>query len=118
MKSGDYVIMNTTDGPEATMVAILTRHDDKRGIWHAHYLWVHRIMREPYGPSPTPLSAFGMAVEIKGRLFRVVDTGQPCTATYEDGVLRRWQDLTGTAWRKIHPDTMKWIASRPKVTNE
>lgn len=115
MKRGDFVIMNTADAPEAKMVAVLTRHDDVRGIWHALYLWDNRIMRAPYGPRPTLVSDFGQSVEIDGDQYRVVPTGKESVATYEDGVNRRWQDHTGSPWRTICRGAMKAIAARPRI---
>lgn len=92
---GTYVIMNDVDCPEAKLVAVLTRHDDVRGVWHALYLSDKTNMVAPYGRQPTPLSAFGKAVEWKWNEYRVVSTGAPCTATYRDGEPRKWQDYYG-----------------------
>jgi hypothetical protein len=92
---GTYVIMNDCDCPEARMVAVLTRYDDRKGVWHALYLATYTNMAAPYGPQPTPLSAFGMRVEWKWHEYRVVSTGEPCTATYRDGVPRKCQDCFG-----------------------
>ena len=92
---GTYVIMNDCDAPEARMVAVLTRYDDTKGIWHALYLSAHTNMEAPYGPEPTPLSAFGQTVEWKWNEYRCVSNSQPVTATYRDGVRRNWQDYFG-----------------------
>ena len=92
---GTYVIMNDIDCPEARLVAVLTRYDDIKGIWRALYLAAYTNMSAPYGPGPTPISAFGKGVEWSGDAYRVVDTGQPVTATYRDGKPRSWQDRCG-----------------------
>lgn len=92
---GTYVIMNDVDCPEARLVAVLTRYDDKRGVWHALYLATYTNMAAPYGTRPTPLSEFGKKVEWKWNEYRVVDSGEPCTATYRDGKPRHWQDHFG-----------------------
>lgn len=98
---GTYVIMNDFDRPEAKLVAVLTRYDDRpgRGIWHALYLASATHMAAPYGPQPTPLAAFGKRVEWSNDTFRCVDTGGPVTATYRDGRPRAWQDCyEGEQW--------------------
>ena len=96
---GDYVIMNDCDCPEAKLVAVLTRYDDKRGIWHALYLSTTTNMTAPYGPHPTPIAKFGKRLEWSGDTYKVVDSGEACVATYEDGMPRRWQDYHGDrAW--------------------
>lgn len=95
LKRGDYVIMNDVDCPEARLVAVLTRYDDKRGIWHALYLAKFTNMTAPYGPLPTLLSAFGQRVEWKWNEYRVVASGTATTATYRDGKPRKWQDRFG-----------------------
>lgn len=96
LKRGDYVIMNDVDCPEARLVAVLTRYDDRKGYWHALYLSTFTNMAAPYGRQPTLLSAFGMRVEWKRDEYRVVPIGEPCTATYRDGRPRRWQDRCGS----------------------
>jgi hypothetical protein len=103
---GTYVIMNDCDAPEARMVAVLTRYDDVRGIWHALYLATYTNMAAPYGPQPTSLSAFGQTVEWKWDEYRVVSTGEPRTATYRDGKPRQWQDRFGED---------KWWPARKKA---
>lgn len=95
LKRGDYVIMNDVDCPEARLVAVLTRYDDTKGVWHALYLATYTNMAAPYGTRPTPLADFGMAVEWEWNEYRVVPTGEPCTATYRDGKPRQWQDRFG-----------------------
>lgn len=94
---GTYVIMNDVDCPEAMLVAVLTRYDDKRGIWHALYLAKATNMAAPYGTHPTPLHHFAQRVEWCDDYdaFRVVPTDEPVTATYRDGKSRRWQDRGG-----------------------
>lgn len=92
---GTYVIMNDFDCPEAKLVAVLTRYDARKGIWHALYLAQATNMAEPFGPLPTPIEKFGRRVEWSGDTFRAVATGGPVTATYRDGVSRSWQDYHG-----------------------
>jgi hypothetical protein len=104
---GTYVIMNDCDAPEARMVAVLTRYDDQRGIWHALYLSTHTNMAAPYGPQPTPLSKFGKTVEWRWNEYRVVDSGEPCTATYRDGAPRNWQDYRGERWWEARGKAVK-----------
>lgn len=87
--------MNDCDAPEARLVAVLTKYDDVRGVWHALYLATYTNMSSPYGTNPTPLSAFGQKVEWRWDEYRVVASGEPCTATYRDGVPRNWQDYFG-----------------------
>lgn len=88
---GTYVIMNDFDCPQSSMVAVLTRYDDRKGIWHALYLSTTTNMSKPYGPRPTPLAKFGKRVEWSGDTYRVVGDGKS-TATYEDGEPRNWQE--------------------------
>lgn len=105
---GTYVIMNDVDCPEARLVAVLTRYDDVKGVWHALYLATYTNMIAPYGQCPTPLSAFGKKVEWKQDEYRVVSTGEPCTATYKDGRPRRWQDCFGEdRWWEARRRTVK-----------
>lgn len=104
---GTYVIMNDCDAPEARLVAVLTRYDDRKGIWHALYLATYTNMAAPYGPRPTPLSAFGKAVEWRWNEYRVVDTGSSVTATYRDGRPRRWQDYHGDRWWPARSKALK-----------
>lgn len=92
---GTYVIMNDVDAPEARLVAVLTRYDDVKGIWHALYLASYTNMAAPYGTRPTPLSDFGQKVEWRWDEYRVVSSGEPCTAKYRDGAPRQWQDRFG-----------------------
>lgn len=92
---GTYVIMNDVDCPEARLVAVLTKHDDKAGIWHALYLATYTNMSSPHGTMPTPISEFGKTVEWCGSQYRVINTGAESTATYRDGVPRKWQDTHG-----------------------
>lgn len=98
---GTYVIMNDVDCPEAMLVAVLTRYDDKRGVWHALYLAKATNMAAPYGPLPTPLEHFAQRVEWGSdfETFRVVPTGGAITATYRDGKPRQWQDRRGGSSR-------------------
>lgn len=92
---GTYVIMNDVDCPEAKLVAVLRRYDDKTGIWHAYYLAQATNMAEPYGTAPTPISKFGRTVKWDGDTYRVIESGEPVTATYRDGKPRQWQDYHG-----------------------
>jgi len=91
LKCGEYVIINDYDCPNARLVAVLTCYDDKTGFWRALYLSKSTTMTAPYGERPIPLKDFGRAVEWHGSQYRVVETGQPCTATYRDGKSRQWQ---------------------------
>lgn len=59
---------------------------------HALYLSTRTNMSAPYGTNPTPLSKFGRTVEWSGDTYRVIENGQPVTATYDDGEPRQWQD--------------------------
>jgi hypothetical protein len=104
--------MNDVDCPEAKLVAVLTRYDDRKGIWHALYLSKRTNMAAPYGPNPKPLSDFGKRVEWKFELgeYRVVDDGGPCIATYDDGKPRAWQDHSRVEWWQARPRAMKAIA--------
>lgn len=98
---GTYVIMNDVDCPEAMLVAVLARYDDKTGIWHAIYLANATNMARPYGATPTPIERFAQRVEW-GPLFnefRVVPTGGEVSAKYRDGRPRQWQDRRGGSER-------------------
>lgn len=101
---GTYVIMNDFDRPEAKLVAVLTRYDDRKGIWHALYLARATNMSSPYGPNPTLLDRFAMRVEWSGDTYKVVPTGGEVTATYRDGRPRQWQDY--------HGDDCSWAARK------
>lgn len=109
---GTHVIMNDVDCPEARLVAVLTRYDDKEGIWHALYLSETTNMTAPHGLQPTPISDFGKRVEWAFELgeYRVVDDGGPCIAAYKDGSARKWQDRSGREWWKAREGAMKAIA--------
>jgi hypothetical protein len=98
---GTYAIMNDVDCPEAMLVAVLTRYDDRAGIWHALYLAKAPNMAAPYGRNPTPLDRFAQRVEWAADFerFRVVPTGEAVTAQYKDGMPRQWQDRRGGASR-------------------
>lgn len=111
LRRGTYVIMNDVDCPEAMLVAVLTRFDDKTGIWHALYLAKATNMAAPYGTDPTPLSKFAQRVEwgAEFETFRVVPIDAPVTATYRDGKPRAWQDRCGGANR--------WWPARKAASN-
>jgi len=105
---GTYVIMNDVDCPEARLVAVLTRFDDAKGIWHALYLATYTNMAAPYGPDPTPLSDFGMTVERRWNVYRVIANGKPSIATYRDGHPRNWQDRFGEdRWWEMRKQAVK-----------
>ena len=108
---GTYVIMNDVDCPEAMLVAVLTRYDDKKGIWHALYLAKATNMAAPYGAHPTPIDLFAQRVEWGAGFdtFRVVPTGAEVTATYRDGSPRVWQDRRG--------GENKWWPARKAASN-
>lgn len=108
---GTYVIMNDVDCPEAMLVAVLTRYDDRKGIWHALYLARATNMAAPYGSQPTPLHQFAQRVEWAAdfRAYRVVPTGEAVTATYRDGKPRQWQDRRGGSER--------WWPARTSAAN-
>lgn len=102
---GQLVIMNDIDCPEAKLVAVLTRFDDKKGIWHARYLAKATSRTKCYSSGalggPTPLDDFGVAVEFVGEFFRAVPTGKPSVAKYRDGVPRSWQDYSAGALHAV-----------------
>lgn len=105
---GTYVIMNDVDCPEARLVAVLTRYDDQKGIWHALYLATYTNMAAPYGRQPTPLSDFGVTIEWKWDEYRAVPNGNPCVAKYRDGKPRQWQDRFGDdRWWKARKKAVK-----------
>ena len=112
LKRGTYVIMNDVDCPEARLVAVLTKYDDLRGVWHALYLSETTNMTDPHGLQPTPLSDFGKRVEWIYELgeYRVVDSGDPCVATYRDGKPRQWQDRSQREWWKARKGAMSAIS--------
>lgn len=97
---GTYVIMNDIDRPAAMLVAVLTRYDDKRGIWHALYLAKATNMAAPYGPAPTPIERFARRVEwMEGHeAFRIVSMQVEARAKYRDGRSRQWQDGDNRWW--------------------
>lgn len=94
---GQLVIMNDIDCPEAKLVAVLTRFDDKKGVWHARYLAKATSRTKCYSSGalggPTPLADFGVQVEFVGEFFRAVQTTLS-VATYRDGKPRSWQDYS------------------------
>lgn len=114
LKRGQLVIMNDIDCPEAKLVAVLTRFDDKKGIWHARYLAKATSRTKCYSSGalggPTPLADFGVRVEFSGEFFAVVPTGNPSVATYRDGKPRTWQDYRAGV---LHPAD---AISRSKIT--
>ena len=104
---GTYVIMNDCDAPEGKLVAVLTRYDDKRGFWHALYLSPQTNMAAPRGGRPTPLSDFAKTLEWRDDEYRIIDTYEPVTARYRDGMPRAWQDHSGVKWRASRPRARK-----------
>lgn len=105
LRRGMPVIIMDCEEPSARMIAVLTRYDDSKGTWHALYLSTYPNMRACYTTSwtPTPISDFGMAIEVAGDRYRCVPTGEPCRATYRDGKPRQWQDRCGDVWREMRP---------------
>lgn len=108
LKRGEYVIMNDYDCPKSRLVAVLTRYDDKAGIWHALYLSTLTKMTAPLGEQPTPLRNFGKAVEWSEDSwnYRVIDKDYPCIATYRDGKQRKWQEFSPSAWLEVRQNTI------------
>lgn len=96
LKRGTPVIIDDFDEPSARMVAVLTRYDDHAGIWRALYLstYPHRLDCATSNV-PTPITDFGMTLEVDAGVYRCVPTGEPCRATYRDGRPRQWQDRFG-----------------------
>jgi hypothetical protein len=63
----------------------------------------------------TPLSAFGVAIEIAGKNFRCVQIhhGGACTAVYRDGRRRHWQQHHSDAvWWPYRPEVLKMLDRR------
>jgi hypothetical protein len=100
---GTPVILDDVDCPEAKLVAVLERYDDKSGIWHARYLSPATSMVKCWTSGslghPTPLDVFGVRLETKDGKYRVLPVGDS-KADYRDGVRRNWQGRTdGKHWR-------------------
>lgn len=106
---GTPVIIDTCDEPSARMVAILMNYDSKKGYWKARYLSKFTRMQICWNGCPTPLAAFGVALKVQGDQYQVVPTGKPCTATYEDGLARRWQERFDGTWRDGRPLALKLL---------
>jgi len=102
---GTPVIINDVDCPEAKLVAVIRGYDAKRGVWKADYLSTRTNMARCWASGeigrPTPISEFGMKVELDeaGLLFRVIPSGQEPTAKYRDGKPRNWQDRNSSEHR-------------------
>lgn len=109
LRRGMPVILMDCEAPEARMVAVLTRYDDELGRWYATYLSTFPFMARCFTSSwtPTPISDFGIRIEVDGDQFRCVPTGEPSRATYKDGRLRQWQDRQGVHWRPMRPLAVK-----------
>lgn len=104
---GQLVIMNDIDCPEAKLVAVLTRFDDKKGIWHARYLAKATSRTKCYSSGalggPTPIDDFGVMIEFVGDHFRAVPSGKPSNAKYRDGKPRSWQDYRNGVLHAVDP---------------
>lgn len=92
-RRGEPVIICDFDAPQTNMVATIIGWDAKQGFWKAHYLYPKRHMTYCWSDRPTRVADFGMTVEIDvaNQEYRVVPHGV-CTATYEDGKPRCWQE--------------------------
>ena len=68
---GMPVIINDVDNPEARLVAVLTRYDDREATWHAVYLSTY-----PQRMRCAALAQLGMIAEA-GKFLEQVRIGQP-----------------------------------------
>lgn len=111
LKRGELVIMNDVDCPEAKLVAVLTRFDDKTGVWHARYLAKATARTKCWSSGnlggPTPISDFGKSIEWDKNRFRIIDTGAPTKAAYRDGKPRQWQDYSSKHWHEADKVSMQ-----------
>lgn len=114
---GEPVIICDFDAPQATMIAVIMGWDAEQGFWKARYLHNDRNLTFCWSDRPTRVADFGVTVEIDvaNGEYRVVPHGE-CTATYEDGAPRRWQDYgrSGAVWRKARAPAFRllqaWMA--------
>lgn len=112
-RKGMPLIINDTDCPEAKLVAVLQGFDSENGAWRARYLSPKTNMLICWTKGlPTPLAAFGRRVELNvdHTQYRVIATGEPVTATYEDGKSRNWQDRSGREWWECRPQAARLLA--------
>lgn len=112
---GTPVILNDVDCPEAMLVAVLERYDDKAGVWHARYLSPRTNMQKCCSSGslggPTPIDLFGVKLEIRGEEYRVVQSGAS-QAKYRDGKPREWQDRRGgDQWQKARKVALKLLSN-------
>jgi hypothetical protein len=112
---GTPVILNDVDAPEARLVAVLERYDDQSGVWYARYLSTYPNMKTCWTSGslggPTPLSEFGVRLDVDGDKFRVVQTGSS-SATYRDGKPRNWQDRTGREWWPVAARAARLVSTQ------
>jgi hypothetical protein len=111
---GTPVILNDVDCPEAKLVAVLERYDDKGGIWHARYLSPTANMVKCWTSGslgqPTPLDVFGVDLEIKDSKYRVRPVRES-KAEYRDGKRRNWQGRSdGDHWRDARKKALELLS--------
>lgn len=107
LKKGDYIIINTTDRPEAKSIAQISSiqrvREDKYKIF-AMYLseavarnygrkeYCFAVRESLDGVTPTLVTDFGVNITIEdGYIFVTNNPDMKSRAHYEDGAIRQWQ---------------------------
>jgi hypothetical protein len=113
---GVPVIANHTEQPCTSLVAVIGAIGE-HGRATLHYLSTYPSIKSFDGAlmSMTPLSAFGVAIEIAGKNFRCdqIHHGGACTAVYRDGRRRHWQQHHSDAvWWPYRAEVLKLLDRR------
>jgi|WetSurMetagenome_2_1015567.scaffolds.fasta_scaffold37727_7 hypothetical protein len=115
---GMPVIANHTEKPCTSLVAVIGAIGD-HGRATLHYLSTYPSIKSFDGAlmSMTPLSAFGVAIELSDgdvKLFRCVEVpGADCTAVYRDGRPRWWQQsYSDGMWWPYRPSVLAMLDRR------
>ena len=116
---GMPVIANHTEQPCTKLVAVVITIGHP-GAGHAKLRYLSSwepLTRKPFGDEAsrmTPLSAFGVAIELDeaGKQFRCVEIpGADHTAIYRDGRPRPWQQR-GQEWWPYRAEVLKMLDRR------
>jgi len=117
---GMPVIANHTEQPCTKLVAVITGYS---GTGHAKLRYLSTwepLTRKVFADEPqqvTPLSAFGVAIELSDgddKQFRCVEIpGADCTAVYRDGRPRWWQQkYSDGMWWPYRPSVLRMLDRR------
>jgi hypothetical protein len=107
----------TTDQPCTKLVAVVTGFTGTSFARMSYLSTWDMIIRADIADivsEITPLSAFGVAIEIKDGAFRCVEIdGMAKTAVYRDGERRHWQQTpSDRVWWPYRPEVLKMLDRR------